>query len=230
MNAPISPHVLEALAAFDTCRIANAIEQFDVRLRNEGFSNPQVQCRFPEMSPTVGYAVTLRVRSSNPPMQGGFYAEQTDWWDHLGDHPVPHVLVIQDLDHQDSRGGAFVGEVHAAILRAMQCVGVVTNGAVRDLPEVKELGLQLFSGSVSVSHGYVHVVDVGAPVEIAGMRIRPGDLLHGDRHGLVKIPSTIAAEIPPLAERLQKHEEEILDYCQSSAFNPAGLRKLLAAR
>ena len=74
------------------------------------------------------------------------------------------------------------------ILRALHCVGVVTNGAVRSIPAAESAGFHFFAGSVSVSHAYVHIVEIGTPVEVGGLKIQSGDLLHGDLHGVQSIP------------------------------------------
>ena len=55
------------------------------------------------------------------------------------------------------------------------------------------MGFQLFAGSVSVSHSYAHIIEFGEPVEIGGLKIQSGDLMHGDRHGVLTIP----LEMPP---------------------------------
>jgi 4-hydroxy-4-methyl-2-oxoglutarate aldolase len=224
MTEKISQATFDALKSLSTCEIANAIECFSARLRNEGFTNSTLRCHFPKMPPMVGFAVTLRLHGSNPPMEGGAYAERTDWWDELVLQPLPHVVVIQDADRRVGTA-AFVGATHAAILQALGFV--VTNGAVRDLPEVERLGFPLFSGSVSVSHAYAHVAAVDEPVEIAGLRIRPGDLLHGDQHGVVKIPSGMAGDLVKIAGEMREHERKIIEFCGSENFSREGLRKIL---
>jgi regulator of RNase E activity RraA len=120
--------------------------------------------------------------------------------------------------------GAFVGEVHAAILQALGCVGVATNGAVRDLPGVRKLGFALFACGVSVSHAYAHILNFNEPVRICGLEVRPGDLLYGDCHGLLSIPIEIAAEIPAAAARQARKEREVIDLCRSSEFSISRLR------
>lgn len=226
MYGRVSTETLNALLMLDSCAIANAIEIFDVRLRNEGFSHPCLCCRFPRLPPMVGYATTLRVRAYSPPSKGNSYLDRTDWWRHLEGVPVPHVMVIQDMDNHAGRG-AFVGEVHTNILKALGCVGAVTDGAVRDLAAIEGLNFQLFSKRVSVSHAYVHVVEFGTPVEVAGLQVRPGDLLHGDQNGLIRIPLEIAEDIPDIAIRLREREKQIIACCRSADFSIAGLRALL---
>ena len=214
---PLPASDLERLRALDTCTVSNAIERFNVRLRNEGFIHGAIQCLFPDFAPMLGYAVTARARSSSPPMTGCWYYDRLDWWEYVLSLPKPRVLVLQDVDHQPGIG-AFVGEIHATIGSALDCVGCITNGAVRDLPAVEKTGFQLFAGSVAVSHSYAHIVDFGEPVEIGGLKIHPGDLMHGDRHGVHIIPHEIAHEIPQVAETLVADERSLIDLCRSPEF------------
>ena len=192
---------LDALRQIDTCMVANAVETFNVRLRNTGFTDGSIRCMFPDRAPPmVGYAATARLRSGEPPMAGGTFHDRTDFWNSILEIPAPRILVLEDMDDPPGRG-AFVGDVHAAILKALGCVGYVTNGAVRELPSVRAMGIQLFAGSVAVSHAYAHIFDIGATVSVGGMEVRPGDLLHGDRHGVLTVPVEFATEIPKVAIR-----------------------------
>lgn len=227
MSATISPETLQALAKIDTCSVANAIECFDVRLRNEGFTDSSIQCRFPSLPPMVGYAMTMRVRSSSPSWKGVNYDDRTDWWRRFEGCPAPHVLVLQDEDRQPGTG-AFIGEIHAAILQALGGVGAVTNGSARDLPLIERLGFPVFSHSVAVSHAYMHIVEVGGPVTIGGLRVEPGDLLHGDQHGIVQIPASVAAHIPRTVARIHQSEQHVIDFCRSAEFTIEGLKRLTA--
>ena len=227
MPFTLSSQTLDALAGFDTCAVANAIESFNVRLRNEGYTNATIQCRLPMLPPMVGYAMTMRIRTASPSPKTGSYVERSDWWSQLSAMPVPHVLVVQDMDHDQRGAGAFIGEIHAAILQALGCVGAVTNGSVRDLPGTGRLGFRLFSGDVSTSHAYAHVLDIGHAVEIAGLTIHPGDLLHGDQHGIVRIPVELADRIPLAVQRLRLREQNILAYCRTPDFSIEGLQRLI---
>lgn len=120
-----------------------------------------------------------------------------------------------------------VGELHAVIGRALNCIGYVTNGSVRDLPGVEAAGFHLFAGSVTVSHMYAHVSEYGHPVEIGGLEIRPGDLVHGDRHGVQTIPFSIASDIPAMAAEILREERELKKFCRSSQFSLQGLDEML---
>ena len=225
-SAPLlTAQQLEALGQFDSCMIANAIETFNVRLRNTGFTNGNIRCMFADPSPMVGYAVTGRLRSGDPPISG-FYHDRGDLWSRIQSSPAPSILVLEDIDDKPGRG-AFVGDMHAAILKALGCVGYVTNGSVRELPSVRAIGIQLFAGSVAVSHAYAHIFDIGVPVMVDGMEVHTGSLLHGDQHGVLTIPNEIAAEVPNVAAKLQRCEKAVVEFCQSSDFSIAKLSELM---
>ncbi len=220
---PLTHVQMEALRRLSTCTVANAIETFEVRLRNAGFADSSIRCIFPDFAPIAGYAVTARIRSSVPPMQGHGYLDRTDWWNHILSIPAPRVVVVEDVDKRPGLG-SLIGEVHANILLALGCVGLVTNGAVRDLGGIRAAGFQLFAGSVAVSHAYAHIFEFGCPLEVATLNVRPGDLLHGDLHGVLSVPEQVAAEIPAVAEKLLQRERKIIDICRSRDFSTEKLR------
>jgi 4-hydroxy-4-methyl-2-oxoglutarate aldolase len=226
--SPLRDDDFRDLHALDTCSVANAIERFNVRLRNEGHTEGGLTCRFPEMNSMLGYAFTLQVRSYAPPTKShSFDLESTQWWDGLIALPYPKILVIQDMDRHPG-AGALVGELHATILKKFGCIGVVTNGGVRDLERVKRLQFHMFSGTLSVSHSYSHVVQSGVCVQIGGLEINSGDLLHGDQHGLIRVPRELASRIPKTAAALRQKESEIAAFCQSPNFSVEGLRALIS--
>jgi 4-hydroxy-4-methyl-2-oxoglutarate aldolase len=215
------------LQALDTCSVANAVERFNIQLRNEGYTEGGLTCRFPDMGSMLGYAFTIQVRSYAPPTKSrSFDLENTQWWDGLMALPFPRILVIQDMDRHPGVG-ALVGELHTTILKTFGCVGVVTNGAVRDLGRVKPLQFHMFSGTLSVSHSYSHVVQSGIRVQIGGLEINSGDLLHGDQHGIVRVPRELASRIPKPATALRQKDVEIAAFCRSPDFSIEELRTLL---
>jgi 4-hydroxy-4-methyl-2-oxoglutarate aldolase len=225
-NEPLRSEDLEALRRIDTCTVSNAIETFAVRLRNTGFADARIRCMFPDSPPMVGYAATARLRTGEPPIVGPRYHDRSDWWNSILAIPAPRIVVIEDMDHHPGLGAA-LGDVHAAILLALGCVGYVTNGAVRELPRVRQLGLQLFAGNVAVSHAYAHIFDFAVPISVAGLDVHPGALLHGDQHGLLSIPKDIATKIPAAAAKQRQSEKEVIQLCQSNDFSLEKLREKL---
>jgi 4-hydroxy-4-methyl-2-oxoglutarate aldolase len=227
MNADRLPlDLLNQLRGLSTCVVASAIETFNVRMRNTGFADSSIHCLFPDMPRMVGYAATARIRSAEPPMEGHSYYYRADWWNHIQTIPEPRIVVIQDVDKHPGLG-AFVGEVHANILLALGCQGLVTNGAVRDLPAVQAAGFQLFAGDVSVSHAYAHIFDFGGEVEVGGLNIQPGDLIHGDVHGVQTIPFDIASRVPSVAHNILLKRKRLIEQCHSDDFRVEKLQKIL---
>lgn len=220
----LSPADLAQFRRLSTCLVASSIETFNVRLRNSGFADASIRCFFPELAPIIGYAATVRIRSADPPMEGHSYYDRTDWWNYLLTVPAPRIVVIEDIDSHPGLG-AFIGEVHANILQALGCAGVVTNGGVRDLPHIQKTGFQLFAGNVSVSHAFAHLFDFGGNVAVGGLKVQPGDLIHGDLHGVQTIPLEIAGQIPARVEEIRRKRQRLIEICRSADFSLEKLSK-----
>jgi regulator of RNase E activity RraA len=221
---PLTTQEVEALKKITSPSVANAIETFKVRPREQGNLSSDIRALFPEMGPMVGYAVPCVIRAEQGPIEG-HRASTYGWWDFVLTIPAPRVIVVHDLD--DPRGqGAQWGEVQANIHRALGCVGVVTDGSVRDLDEVRALGFQFCAAHVSVSHANVHMVDFGIPIKVGGVLVKPGDLIHGDQHGVCTIPHDIDTKIPEAIAKVEADEREIISVCQSPGFTADKLKDL----
>jgi regulator of RNase E activity RraA len=225
---PLTPAQLDELRLLSTCVTASAIETFAVRMHNTGFADSRIACIFKKAPTVVGYAATARIRSADPPMErhGYFYYDRADWWNHILTIPAPRIVVIEDLDERPGLG-AFVGAVHAQILQALGCVALVTNGSVRDLPEIRSGGFQLFASNVAVSHAYAHVFDFGGKVRVGGLETAPGDLIQGDLHGVQTIPLEIADKVPAAAREILKRRKRLVDFCRSHDFSVEKLQELM---
>jgi len=221
MTHDLNAEELEALRRWPTCAIANAIELFDIRPRNEGFMLPEIKCVFPDLGPMIGYAVTGVITAYSPE---GRRVQPPDWWKEIQKIPEPRVVVLHDIDRPVV--GSFWGEVQANIHKALGCAGTVTDGSVRDLDEVKEAGFQFFSSCISVSHAYVHLVEVGIPVKVGGLVVKSGDLILGDKHGVISIPLKIAREVPQAAQLMEDWERRVINFCKSKKFTTEGLQDL----
>ncbi len=176
--------------------------------------------------PMVGHAVTGRIRSAEPPVMGRRFVERGDWFNYVMTIPEPRVVVLQDIDHQPGCG-AFWDLAHVRMHLRLGCVGAVTNGAVRDLPRIRPTGFHLYAGCLSVAQGYAHIVDVGGTVEVGGLMINPGDLIHGDIHGIVLVPRGVLADLPGTAERILEKQTRLAEFCASPEFSFARLMSLL---
>lgn len=209
----VASATLEKLAKYDTPSICNVIELFDVRPRNQGYVGASIRCNFPELRPMVGFAATASFRADAPPAGGDAYGSLEAQLHQFGDLPGPPVVVFQDLD--DPPVAAVFGEVMCSTYKAYGAVGLVTNGAGRDLDQVRAIRFPVFTGSTICSHAYCHILHLGLPVRIGGLMVNQADLLHGDANGVTDIPIGIADEVADVADEFLAAEEIMLDYVQT---------------
>lgn len=203
----LSHQQIDALKRIDSPTIANAIETFEVRPRVSGYVGYDIRCIFPDMPPTVGYAVTCTVDSTTEGRVGiGFNA----LYELLETAPKPAIVVMQDVG-QDRVHSCHAGEVMSTRMKSLGAVGILTDGGLRDANEVRNLGgFQYFCAGLVVSHGNPICVSVGDDVTISGMTVTMGDLLHGDVNGVVHIPDEVAEDVAEAARRVWEREGETL--------------------
>jgi regulator of RNase E activity RraA len=219
---PISDQDLAFLKGVDSPTIANAIEPFQVRDRTEGFIGGEVRALFPEMPPMVGVALTVTM--TNRP---GEIAGRENYWrmyEELSHMPAPSVLVVQDISGAPSRC-ALAGEVMATMALRVGAVGMVTDGGLRDVHEVRRLGFGYFARYLVVSHGNFGVVDVGGSVTLDGQEIRTGDILHGDANGIVIVPRQVLDGLPEAVEDVRTRERATMEFINSPEFTIEAARK-----
>ena len=219
--------LLEALARYDSPTLANAIETFDLQPRDVGFADSRIRCMFPELGRMVGFAATATIVARGEPGPDWAGAGNDGLYAYVRTIRAPRIVVVKDLDDPPAHGSLW-GEVHATIFGALGCVGCVTDGAVRDLDEARGMGFHFFAAGPSVSHAYVRVETVGEPVEIGGLVVAPGDLLHADQHGVLKVPLEIASELPAAADRVIETEQGLLQWVRSADFDPDRLAEMRA--
>jgi regulator of RNase E activity RraA len=228
-DGPLAPSLLEALARYDTPTICNALEIVAPHRRLTGFTTRPLVCPFPELPPIVGYARTATIRASEapdlPPQDQR--ARRLEYYRYVGTGAGPRISVIQDLDGAKAGFGAFWGEVNSAVHKALGCLGVVTDGSIRDTPQWAP-GFQALAGSIGPSHAHVHVVGFGEDVSVAGMSVSADDLVHADCHGAVVIPMDVAARVPEAAELCGRREAPILEIARSASFSLERLEEALA--
>jgi 4-hydroxy-4-methyl-2-oxoglutarate aldolase len=207
MAATLSPEQLDALRRIDSPTIANAIETFKLRPRVAGYVGYDIRCIFPNLPPMVGYAITCTVDSTTEGRQGiGF----NRLYELLEQAPKPAVVVMQDVGN-DRLHSCHAGEVMSTTMKRLGAVGILTDGGLRDVREVGALGnFHYFCAGLVVSHGNPLCVSVGDEVTISGMRVKPGDLLHGDVNGVVMVPEECADKVTEAAHATWKREGETM--------------------
>lgn len=213
----VTDEQLDALAAYDTPTLANAIGGLISRPANEGYTRPPVHSVLPTLPPMVGRAVTLTIRSEVPfDRPDGNATAMLPLYDAVAQVDGPKVVVVQDLD---GGTGCLWGEVNSSICLAAGALGVVTDGLVRDLPDVEAMGFRLLARGVGVARAWTDVVEVGIPVTVGGVTFAPGDVVHADRHGALLIPDEAVAGLPAAADAVMARETTLLEWVRSADFD-----------
>ena len=225
-----TPELLEALKAFDTPTVCNALERVAPERTGYGYTTRPLVCVRPELPPIVGYARTATIRAVQPSARDGDADREARlaYYESVAAAPHPTITVIEDLDPSPGVG-AWWGEVQTHLHRGLGSLGVITNGSVRDLDELAE-GFQVLAGNVGPSHAFVHAVEWEIAVTVHGMQVRPGDLVHADRHGAVVIPDELAASLPEAARAIGKAESVLIEASKKPDFDFETLRSLITGR
>ncbi len=228
-SVPHPASLLETLARWDTPTICNALEVVAPERRLIGYTTKPQVCPFPDLPPMVGYARTATIRATSPSSlsPADQRAQRLAYYEYCGTGHGPRISVIQDLDGINIGFGAFWGEVNSSVHKALGCLGVVTDGSIRDIPAWAP-GFQALAGSIGPSHAFVHLAGFGETVCVAGMTVSSDDLIHADRHGAVVIPANIAEKLPDAARLCERREEPILSIARDPSFTVAKLKEALA--
>ncbi len=211
---------LKALQQWDTPTVCNGLEIVAPERRTFGFTLEPMVAVDRKLPPMVGVARVGMIRAKEAPR--GPVASRLDWYDYVADAQFPTVVVLQDLDDRPGYG-AWWGEVHSTVHKALGAMGCVTNGSFRDC-DMLAPGFQIIGGRIGPSHAHVHMVDFGKPVNVFGMNVVHDDVVHADFHGAVVIPAEAVRKLPDAIALSARREKVILDVCASPDFSPAKLR------
>jgi 4-hydroxy-4-methyl-2-oxoglutarate aldolase len=213
------------LKTVDTATLANAIELLTLRPRAEGYASLDLKCLFPEFGPMCGYAVTAQAETVTlgaPKSEEAF----VELFEAVEASPKPAVVVIQEIGGDRDRA-THAGEVMASIFTRLGAIGLVSDCGVRDLTAVRKIGFHYFARGAVASHANYRIVRTGVPVEITGVTIQPGDMLHADENGLITVPESSRERLRELVETILTKERTLLDLVQSPGFTASQLRNRL---
>lgn len=224
----MSGELWEHLAGFDTPTVCNALELVDPAYRTAGFSTRPFVCAFPALPPIVGRARTATIRAREKPARSSaeLRATRLAYYAYVKAGPEPTIVVIEDLDPEPGFG-AFWGEVNTAVHKGLGVLGCITNGSIRDL-DLIATEFQLLAGSVAPSHAWVRVETLDEEVSVHGLRVRPGDLIHADRHGAVVVPEEALTEVLRAVDLCARREAPILAAARQADFSLDRLRAAMA--
>jgi len=216
---------IDYLRGIDTPTLVNAIELLHLRPNHEGFTPLQIRCLFPEMGRLCGYAVTAQVETctQTEPFDLDRFVEL---YQAVEASPKPAVIALQEIGgHADY--AAHCGEVMATFFTRLGAVGLVSDCGVRDLPEVRRLGFQYFARGSVASHGNYRIARPSVPVQIMGLVVKPGDILHGDENGLISVPAGIEDRLPDAVELVRQRERKVMEYVRGADFALADFKKMV---
>ena len=212
-----TPNWIDYLKTVDSPTLSNAIELLKVRPRHAGFTPLQVRCLFPELGRMCGYAVTAQVETvtASDPYDLGQFIEL---YRAVERGPKPAVVALQEIGgHADY--AAHCGEMMATVFTRLGAVGLVSDCGVRDIPEVRALGFHYFARGAVVSHASFRIVRVGVPVQVQGLVIHPGDVLHGDENGLLHVPAVDREALEEAVSAVRKRERRLVEWVRSERFS-----------
>lgn len=212
---------LERLQQWDTPTICNGLEIVVPERRAIGFTVEPMVSANPKLPPIVGVARVGTLRAKEAPR--GAVASRLDWYDYVAKADLPSVVVLQDIDDRPGYG-AFWGEVHSRVHKALGALGCVTNGSFRDCDALAP-GFQIIGGRIGPSHAYVHVVDFGRPVNIFGMQVAHDDVIHADSHGAVVVPAEAVKKLPEAIALVARREKLIMNVCAAPDFTVEKLKE-----
>jgi regulator of RNase E activity RraA len=224
-------HFVNKLRAYSTPTICNALEMISPERRAYGYTRSTLHCVNPEAGPTCGVALTGEVRSLAPPLNAKdeLVQQRLEYYEYMfQDVGAPKICVMEDCDEEPGTG-PFWGEFNARIHRACGVTAVVTNGSIRDRPDLPE-DLLILGCGLRPSHAYIHVVGFGNKVEVFGMVVSHGDIVHADEHGAVAFPVSMLPEVDQCAQDFMAMEEPILRACREDSLSLEKLRRLYVAR
>ena len=215
---------LEDLAGWDTPALSNALDTLRLRSFNTGYTDGSIT-RVTGSATMVGTAVTAKMVARDE----GDGIPVSRLHELVGAVDGPVVVVLQDLD-EPAGAGAFLGEVNGSLLAALQISGFVTNGRVRDINELRELGYAVYAQGLCVARSHMRLVEVGAPVVVAGLAVQSGDVIHGDEHGVLHIPTAALPGIIDKATQIREEEQGVVEWSRSNEFTVDGLLALRRVR
>jgi 4-hydroxy-4-methyl-2-oxoglutarate aldolase len=216
---------LDALARWDTPALSNALDSLRLRSHSTGYTDGSVT-RLTGDAPMVGTAITAKMAAREPGEDGIPVARLHEL---VAGVDGPVVVVLEDVD-VPAGAGAFLGEVNGSLLAALHIRGFVTNGRVRDIDELRTLAFPVYAHGLCVARSYMRLVEVGAPVVVAGLAVQSGDVLHGDEHGVLHVPAAALPAIIEKAEQIRDEEQAVVTWSRSTEFTVEGLLALRRVR
>ncbi len=216
---------IEYFKSVDSPTLSNAIELLKVRPQERGFTPLEIRCLSPQFGTMCGYAVTAQVETvtDTEPFRLETFAELFSLVEQA---PKPAVIVFQEI------GGfgdfaAHAGEVMSTFFTRLGAVGLLSDCGVRDLDEVRRLGFHYFARGSVASHANFRIARVGVAVQVRGMVVNPGDIIHGDENGVITVPPVELEALREAVDTVRRKEKKVMDFVRSPEFTLQGFQTLV---
>ena len=206
---------LAALGRYDTPTICNALLAIAPEAAGRS-TKMTLHCARPDLPPMVGFARTTLYRTQEPGTLDAEAEKAQDlaWFDYVAAGPEPRIVVVQDGDTPHAATNAIFGEVMSFMHSVLGCIGLLTNGAVRDVAGMAE-GFQVLCGGIAPNRAGFHRVDFGCEINVAGLYAHTDTLIHADVNGAVVVPPELVPEILEAAVEVTRKEQKIIDFCRN---------------
>ena len=228
--------LLEKIKEHDTPSVTNVVATYPTHPVCLGLYNPwtqnwytdqSVRCMYPELGPTAGYAVTCTFG-----MPDANYSRLTfmDVIDALEESKKPTILIIKQIFPPELAGkvGLSGGNMTTA-MKAIGCVGVISDGPSRDIDEIRPMKFQYMLTGVTAGHGDFAVHSINTPVSVAGMDVSPGEIIHMDENGACKFPADKLEQVAKNLELLRQEEHNRMS-ALSKATTAAEIRAIFEGK
>lgn len=213
------------LKTVDSPTLSNAIELLKVRPRERGFTPLDIRCLFPEFGVMCGYAVTAQVESATQ-MEPFRLENFVELYRLVEQAPKPAVIVLQEIG-AFGEFAAHAGEVMSTFFTRLGAIGLLSDCGVRDLAEVRRMGFHYFARGSVASHANYRIARVGVPVQIRGMVVNPGDVIHGDENGVITVPPVDIAALRDAVDTVRRKEKAVMDFVRGPDFSLEGFQRLV---
>lgn len=218
--------ILEELGNFETALLANTINYIDPTPAHEFYLGGSIRSVTPSLAPTVGVAVPCEIDSSSP---GGYHDVEGYWrqLEEINQMKEPAVWVVKCVgsrpDHE-----CVLGDGMAKTLFAAGCIGVVTDGGVRDLNGLLSTSFAAYCKGTTIHHCALRFRNINRPVEVGGVTIRQGDVIHGDSEGVIRVPSGCLEILATKAVQMRAFESEAHCMLRRTDVAPGEKRRCVA--
>ena len=206
--------ILERLKKIDTPTITNAVATYPAKTdtclglyhptRGRWYSDQHLKCIYPEHGRRVGYVVTCVYGPKDPR-----YTRLgiMDVLRAIKNSPQPVILAVkQNFSEEEKDINGLMGGNMMTAFKAAGVVGVLSDGPSRDIDEIRPMDVQMMLTGVCAGHGDFAVEAVNVPVEICGMGLAPGEVVHMDENGAVKFQKEYMEEIAQRSEKILEVE------------------------